>query len=215
MGGLSGRRSTPFYSGKAVRGYSTPTPLPPGITLGERSRSRSTSSRWRERGGAHCRPGVRDTRVCRARAYGSVLGSLALTAPVPSWRNCQARSRTGRPAARLTSADDARGHAASLAQCASCRLRLRAIVRSDIATPRPGENFWAITAVPLVLSAILRFAERTWRWRLLVERSSRRGAALCVERGRVSRLAPGKMILVPSRRDVRRIRRLGDWPRTL
>lgn len=44
----------------------TPSPLfPPGITLGQRG-ERSTSSKWRERGGAHCRPGVRDTRVPRA-----------------------------------------------------------------------------------------------------------------------------------------------------
>lgn len=39
--------------------------IPPGITLGQRG-ERSTSSKWRERGGAHCRLGVRETRVPRA-----------------------------------------------------------------------------------------------------------------------------------------------------
>lgn len=44
-------------------------------------RERSTSSRWRERGGAHCRPRVRDTRVCRAPTASS---SPLSNGPAPS-----------------------------------------------------------------------------------------------------------------------------------
>lgn len=66
MGGVSIYVQLHFVPRRRSAGshHTFPT-IPPGITLGQRG-ERSTSLKWRERGGAHCRPGVRDTRVPRA-----------------------------------------------------------------------------------------------------------------------------------------------------
>lgn len=66
VGGVSIRVQLHFVPRRRSAGaHHTFLSIPPGITLGQRG-ERSTSSKWRERGGAHCRPGVRDTRVPRA-----------------------------------------------------------------------------------------------------------------------------------------------------
>lgn len=87
--------STPFYSTKAVRKFSTPSPLPPGITLG------SASDRPPRGGGnaaAHIAGQEFAIRVCAARLR--LRSRLSLSnGPVPSWRSCQVRFRAGCPTA--------------------------------------------------------------------------------------------------------------------
>lgn len=76
VGGVSIRVQLHFVPRRRSAGaHHTFLSIPPGITLGQRG-ERSTSSKWRERGGAHCRPGVRDTRVPRA-----LTASLSLLEP--------------------------------------------------------------------------------------------------------------------------------------
>lgn len=89
---------TPFYSTKAVRRFSTPSPLPPGITLG------SASDRPPRGGGnaaAHIAGQEFAIRVCAARLR--LRSRLSLSnGPVLLWRSCQVRFRAGCPTAGET-----------------------------------------------------------------------------------------------------------------
>lgn len=84
-------------------------------------RERSTSSRWRERGGAHCRPGVRDTRVCRASFSPLSNGSFRHDGTVNSAFEPAVRLRV-----RLMNVDDSccSSRRSELEKCTWCKMRI-------------------------------------------------------------------------------------------